>query len=70
MSEKKVEITILSGCRGDGKSLEKGKTYKVSTSAATLAVGAGRAYYGKPPAKKQANKKAADASQDESKKED
>lgn len=42
---KNKKITILSGCRVDGKSLEKGKTYSVSEDGAKGAVGSGRAFY-------------------------
>lgn len=51
MSDKKVSIQILTGCRCSGKSLTAGKVYSVSESEATAVIGAGRAVIAPPQAK-------------------
>lgn len=46
MAEKKVVITITSGCRAAGKSLTAGKAYSLSAEDAKLVVSAQRGVYG------------------------
>tara|TARA_B110001469_G_C9616533_1_gene307005 strand:+ start:1330 stop:1518 length:189 start_codon:yes stop_codon:yes gene_type:complete len=46
MSDKKVIVTITSGCRAAGKSLTRDKAYSLSVEDAKLVVSAGRGVYG------------------------
>jgi hypothetical protein len=56
MSQKKVNVTITTGCRGAGQSLTRGQVYSLPAADAQLIVSAGRGTYGGDLKKRSASK--------------